>query len=717
MPKPEWWRDQSIMGVLGQVKPMSANMPETPLRNTQGIGPVAGTVEEGEYVMDKPIVDAVGPQALESLRSKIRSGTITKDQLDQLGRGGVGSPSYKCGGMVKRYAGGGLVKNYQVGGLVTQKNYTDALSQGPILSQTPQAPTNQLGAAPVGPTFGTDYRSTTGAGLGGTPTFGADFQQTPTAQRLPSAQPPPQIGGVASAPGGGTAGVAPFTGVPAEPPETAGVVDDIPPTVPAAGVPSMEARARGIGMGGLEQIAAGEHPLFRTLANMAQQQIAAQGAMDTAAMKQQMAQMGVTGGAANAMLADIQRDIGSQQAMAAAETAVNAQSMAMKASEALATQGLQGMQFEYRQNQNALNNLLEAGDLDGYAQAFENVYGMPVDTTMLADEQRTKQLANGMQTVTTLMATNPNITADDPLMQNALGTVWKSMGKTGPIDGEWASKFIGDMKLASDPMYQLLGGVTEQGANEFFGEDFVNQFEYTDANGNTMTGWPALRKELGRIKLSGGFSYDAEKGWEFDDTNPLVQNLYGKYSAVTTPEAAGPTPLLTTAEGDEYMVGDDGFITVDGEKVQYGDNFIKQDENSPTGYSAGGKFITLNPETGTPKTITYASFKGDNPNTQLNQDQFIQFLSQEPASLDIINDWIAGPLGSQITASVTGILGGEEVYGQVAQTTATVKILADIKPKIDAFLKEAGVSEAAKTVIMQNIEEPLKKEIENRIGG
>lgn len=701
----EWWKDPDIMGPIGQlakVDPMASNMSSPTIRNAQGVAP-AGTVEEGEYVMDKPIVDKLGPEALDSLREKVRTGNLDKDKLNHILAGG-GSPSYR---------GGGLVKRYQLGGLVTKKNDQGQLSGGGRhlnVSNVGSAPPD-TGAGLAGFSFGADYE-TRDSGFGGAlpGTQNQNFTQQQIGRQVGSL-----VGSGAGA-GIGVAGDQQFdlSGVDIDTgddiTETAEVVDTTPPQIP-----STEERYRGIGMGGLADIAAGEHPLFRTLANMAQQQIATQGAMDTAALRQQMAQMGVTGGSANAMLADLQRDVGSQMAGAAAETAVNAQSMAMKASEALATKGLEGMQFEYRQNQNALNDLLEAGDLNGYAQAFENLYGMPVDTTALADEQLMGKLTSGMQTVTTLMATNPNITWDDPLMQTALGSVWAGMGKTGPVDSAWATKFVGDMKLAGDPMYQLLGGVTQEGANEFFGEDFVNDFTYTDANGNTMTGWPALRKELGRIKLSGGFYYDSEKGWVFDDTNPLVQNLFGKFSDVTEPETPEPAPLLTTAEGEQYMVGDDGFITVDGEKVMFGDNFIKQNNASPTGLSAGGQIVDLNPETGTPRLVTYARFRGDNPNTNLNQDQFIQFLSQEPASLDIINDWIAGPLGPQITASVTGILGGKSVHGHMARTTSTLRILADIKPKIDAFLKDAGVSEAAKTIIMQNIEAPLKKEIEDRI--
>jgi hypothetical protein len=361
MPR-EWWRDQSVMGQLAEVKPMSPNVPYN-MKNAQGIAP-AGTVEEGEYVMDKPVVDKLGPQVLDQLRQKVKTGLITKDQLQSNIAGGD-SPSYKCGGMVKRYNKGGLVKSYQLGGMVTQKNYTDPLRQGPILGQVGSAPPERLGAAPIGETFGADYRSGDGAGPGGTSTFGADYQTTDAAGRLPSK----------------TGDVVPFIGPPEEPPETAGVVDTIPPKIPK-GIPSAEERYRGLGMAGIADIAAGEHPLFRTLANMAQQQVSAQGAMDTAALRQQMAQMGVTGGAANALMADIQRDIGSQMAGAAAQTAMESQRLSTDAIKTLASEGLLGMKEEriakgeeYGVLMNQYEEALASGQFDQAEQIWNNIMG------------------------------------------------------------------------------------------------------------------------------------------------------------------------------------------------------------------------------------------------------------------------------------------------------------------------------------------------------
>jgi hypothetical protein len=467
---------------------MSPNVPYN-MKNAQGIAP-AGTVEEGEYVMDKPVVDKLGPQVLDQLRQKVKTGLITKDQLQSNIAGGD-SPSYKCGGMVKRYNKGGLVKSYQLGGIVTQ-TFKDASDANKVnLSMPTSAPDETIGAA------------------GFTGTLAAPSEQL---------------------------GFAPFTGEPVEQPETAGVVDTIPPKIPEKPIPSTEERYRGLGMAGLADVAAGEHPLFRTLANAAQQQIAASGAMDTAALRQQMAQMGVTGGAANALMADIQRDIGSERAGAAAATAVAAQKMSVDALKELAVQGQQGMVFEEGKRrfdvglqQSAMDAALAAGDLDTYAQMYEDIHGTPLDTSTLQNTQNRIMYKQSMQDAQSIFQTNPDTPLEDSGLQMAYEARWQATGHDGPMDQAWAQQQYTQDRMASDPLHMLAGQYDEAGAREFFGGDFVDGYTTTDISGNDRTGWDALRYDFGMMSMTGGMKVDPNTGFVTPDmTNPLVYKVFGQ---------------------------------------------------------------------------------------------------------------------------------------------------------------------------------------------
>lgn len=338
MPLREWWKEDVSKRVkLGQLGPAASDA-FTGMGNTNE---PAGVVEHGEYVLEEPIVRKLGVENLEKFRDNVRSGKITGQQLAM----GTGSNpnqmnpdstvrSFKCGGFTgKSMKKGGSMASYALGGFV--KNLKDRMKNtAKIIGGTDPAEVRADNQGGAGSQNNTAYTGNIGA-------FGSGIQDT-----TPTAAPTINVDSLQQ--------------------------PTIQPT--ALKPPSQEELARTTGLAGLRQVAAGESPLARQLAEQAQQQIAGQGAAGQAALQQQLAQQGVGGGAAMAALAGQQRDVGAQQAQAAAQTAIENTKLSVDALRELASQGLTG----------SIQERIAAGEEFGarYDQYLDALNQVPPDTAL-----------------------------------------------------------------------------------------------------------------------------------------------------------------------------------------------------------------------------------------------------------------------------------------------------------------------------------------------
>lgn len=350
MPLREWWKEDVAKRVkLGQLGPAASDA-FTGMGNTNE---PAGVVEHGEYVLEEPIVRKLGVENLEKFRDNVRSGKITGQQLAM----GTGSNpnqmnpdstvrSFKCGGYTGKSMKRGGLTSYKNGGATgIDPRHTNPYSEGPAGAdkQSPSAlPTQISGTRTLAPTINVPQQN-----IGTIGAIGSGIQDT--------AQTAPTINVPTGAPG----------------------VDSLQqPTIQPTALkpPSQEELARTTGLAGLQQIAAGESPLARQLAEQAQQQIAGQGAAGQAALQQQLAQQGVGGGAAMAALAGQQRDVGAQQAQAAAQTAIDNTKLSVDALRELASQGLTG----------SIQERIAAGEEFGarYDQYLDALNQVPPDTAL-----------------------------------------------------------------------------------------------------------------------------------------------------------------------------------------------------------------------------------------------------------------------------------------------------------------------------------------------
>lgn len=338
MPLREWWKEDVAKRVkLGQLGPAASDA-FTGMGNTNE---PAGVVEHGEYVLEEPIVRKLGVENLEKFRDNVRSGKITGQQLAM----GTGSNpnqmnpdstvrSFKCGGFTgKSMKKGGSMASYSLGGFV--KNLKGRMKDtAKIIGGTDPAEVRADNQSGAGSQNNTAYTGNIGA-------FGSGIQDT-----TPTAAPTINVDSLQQ--------------------------PTIQPT--ALKPPSQEELARTTGLAGLRQVAAGESPLARQLAEQAQQQIAGQGAAGQAALQQQLAQQGVGGGAAMAALAGQQRDVGAQQAQAAAQTAIENTKLSVDALRELASQGLTG----------SIQERIAAGEEFGarYDQYLDALNQVPPDTAL-----------------------------------------------------------------------------------------------------------------------------------------------------------------------------------------------------------------------------------------------------------------------------------------------------------------------------------------------
>ncbi len=618
MAKNQWWRDPQYVGMMGS----PTAQPPIAVNNPMGINPPAGVVEAGEHVFEKPLVDSVGSGTLDNLRSAIRTGRVTGGDINQLAGG---APSYCRGGKVKSYNRGGLVlPSYQDGGTVdwTKLSPTGGGKVADDFGVKPDERLSPYGGGQVAADFGArpentmlpgsgalrEYKLQQGSGLGAD----VSSQYMPTAASISKQRAGAGLSpDVSSRYGSGIAKTPPIP--------TAAPVTSIPPKVPQP--PSGEELARIQGLKGIAQIASGQSPIFRTLANLAQQQIATQGAIDEASLRQQMAQMGVNGEAATAMMADLNRDIGSQQAQTAAATATAAQQLSAQAMGDLATQGLSGMRFDYQKQTDALAQALATKNYDVYGTLAHDLYGVTLDTTAMKNADSGAAFADSIQGLdTSLLASGAKY--EDATVQQYVKAAWDASHPGQPYDEQWGRNLVSTRQAAASPSGKAANAITYQDLtdNYHMTPEQIDGMTYTTAAGNVVTGYAAFQTAMVEAAApGGGLTFDENNNWHLNGSTNAVQFLQ-KYTGGATDTPAGtnvdednndlgtftPTNVVgvnATTDGKTYYKDAEGI----NQPVTFSGSPVLADTTSPSGFSANGVAISVDSD-GNSSTFTYTNY-------------------------------------------------------------------------------------------------------------
>jgi len=288
------------------------------------------------------------------------------------------------------------------------------------------------------------------------------------------------------------------------------------------------------GLSTLRAEAGGQNPVVDNLLAQTLQKHGADTAAGKAELQMQLSQSGVTGPAAAAAMEsyDRQARLGTRQieTSAAQEKAKEAQTAAGQLvsagfTEQAAAQAQANWQksFDVTQKQNAMQQMLAAGDINGYAKAAKDLYGIDVDTTQMKSAQNLQNMHTAYTTLNDINAQAPDgIKLDSPGAMDALKMLYAATGGQGEMSNSWAAQQIQSIRDAADPYHQMMTGVSSDFALSLFGgnQKELDGFTY----GSYAPGLTSVRAAMADLNKGGGVTWDKTSG-TYSITDPNNASL------------------------------------------------------------------------------------------------------------------------------------------------------------------------------------------------
>jgi hypothetical protein len=267
----------------------------------------------------------------------------------------------------------------------------------------------------------------------------------------------------------------------------------------------------------LSDYAAGINPVMDGIINETMQQYGSDTAAGLEALKMDLAGRGISGPAADAILASYDRNarIGenklrgdfAQKVMEEAKAAsgdllsksitlqdaerglkISAEKTAYDRAQTLEDRVLAAKALSTKEKTDAMTAAFEAGDTKLGAALYQQIYGVALDTSAMDSAAGSKAVAKATTDILAALNIDASMTLDptDTLGQQylmpAVTAMWNAQHPGQPIDMVWANKFIEDFKKKNSDVYKMTTKYSEPDAVKlFFGgdqkamDDFYNE--------------------------------------------------------------------------------------------------------------------------------------------------------------------------------------------------------------------------------------------------
>jgi len=334
----------------------------------------------------------------------------------------------------------------------------------------------------------------------------------------------------------------------------------------------------------LQDYAAGKNPVMDGIINETMQQFGSDTAAGMEALKMDLARQGITGPAANAILASYDRNSRIEENKLRGDFAQKVMDEARLASKELLTTSMaqqsaernmmieaEGRQYsrnqaeEQRQrtaDEKAFQVALDAGDVKTAASLYKKLYGIDLDTTTLTTKQQSSDVAAGTRDLLAAFKLDANMDYDSQqgqlYMKPALTKIWNSMHPGQPMDEAWAKNFATDFRTKNSDVYRLMNRYTEDEARRiFFADDAKLMADWTNpyTGEKGWLGWKSFMVQLNSPGVAAiTWTTDAAGNRRPDVDITKVLKFLPKITArgpITGNMEAGKTVTLL---GDDYSV-------------------------------------------------------------------------------------------------------------------------------------------------------------------
>jgi len=352
----------------------------------------------------------------------------------------------------------------------------------------------------------------------------------------------------------------------------------------------------------LEDLASGNDPVMKQIIDSTMQQYGSDAAAGTEALRMQLANQGISGPAAQAILDSYGRNarIGAGQLTSnfALQVAKDAQAAGQQllqtgleqqavergytTAEQARLQNIKDTERQYTdvQRGNAMTAALSAGDFGTYGRLYEQQYGVKLDMSKPLDAATATKIKNATADIMAALGTNPAADFDDPafggILNKAVQSIWEAQGKTGPVPPDQAKKILEEFRTNTSPAGMLRNALSE--------EDVVDMFFAGDKSaledfqvGDYKPGYESFQHALPSMFTIGGITKNANGELDFNWDKILAAFPELEiHKAVKTADPAGTTyaagGTFTTNKGVKYTVdsvNEDGSMDLDLNGVKY----------------------------------------------------------------------------------------------------------------------------------------------------
>lgn len=351
----------------------------------------------------------------------------------------------------------------------------------------------------------------------------------------------------------------------------------------------------------LSDYAAGKNPLMDSIINETMQQYGSDSAGGMEALKMDLAGRGITGAAAEAILASYGRNSRIGENKLRTDFAQKVMEDAKSASRDLLSQTIGLQQSERSQLNTAMATAFEAGDYKTGASLYKRIYGVDLDTSKIANTTATKDIDAGTATILAAFRLDPAVTLNSALGQThlkpGLERIWNATHPGQPMNEDWANKYVEDMRVSQTPIYQMMNSISEADALKlYFGGDKNRMDNYVnEATGETgfkgfQSALPGMYSNVGAIvrKPDGTIDIDFSKlmaGFPSMETTQDVATGIGgealKVGGVT--EINNKNYTITADNGDgTYTATIDGTLYTIKPSVEAGKFLVKKGGKAST---------------------------------------------------------------------------------------------------------------------------------------
>lgn len=448
----------------------------------------------------------------------------------------------------------------------------------------------------------------------------------------------------------------------------------------------------------LKGYADGTDPALEATINRTLDRYGSDTAAGREALLMQLAGQGITGPAAQAILASYDRNakIGANQLRGNFATQVlqSAKTDAANYLGALRNERT----YSDSQKSEAMTIALASNDYDTYGRLYKDLYGYDIDIDILKDDKKVKELNTAKDDIIAVLARDGSATIDDnvdgKLLRDAAEIIWKANGNTGEMTNEDANGIIDTLRNTTSQIGMVRNALSPEDAAAMFfngkmtGENslaefkipghakgyasfqqqmvnmFTNQYVKFNDNGQLDFDFKNVLKIFPEAKIQFTTEFDVpepEEGYQIGDiitANNGVDykiskaNEDGTYSITSGSEEyvaerdpEGGWTITPAAIIEGFNVKDDSSLEIDGEQV----TIMLNGERVPV-YEVGDGYNTEPDGTGatvqidkTKDSETAASFKGWNYNKDgqlINADGDIQLdESQQPLKKAVFNGY------------------------------------------------------------------------------